>query len=91
MPIFLFGKPSVSENEFKRIKSSLRQKGLSRRDVKEVEKVFHGHIEEAEPSQKGIDKKEAEDGIKWLRENKDSHTLSDSQINTVEEELKKSI
>ena len=79
----------VSQREFKRIRSNLRRAGLSRDRVSEVDKIFHGDLSDSDGGYRGIDKREIERGIKWMRDNKGSHNLSDTHIDTIEEELTK--
>jgi len=81
----------VSEREFKRIRSNLRRMGLSRDHVSEVDKIFHGDLSDRNGGYRGIDEREIERGIEWMRENKSSHNLSDSHIDTIEEELTKNL
>jgi len=80
----------VSKNEFHEVRNSLRYKGFSDRDVGEVEKLFRGDMHES-GDHSGIDTKEIEGGLKWMRENMSKHKLSEKKINTLEESLKKKL
>jgi hypothetical protein len=84
-------KPRVTEDEFKKVRSDLALDGVSEKHRDRVEGIFSGDMhEKATGSQpKGIDKDELEMRLKWMRENKDKHGLSDSEITIVENRLKK--
>ena len=51
--------------------------------------IFRADLDEPESEQQGIDEKELERGIEWMRENKSVHRISDSKIDIFEEEAKK--
>jgi hypothetical protein len=90
----LFGgsdKPRVSEKEFKKARADLMYKGVSKRHRDRVEEIFSGDMHEAvsDSHPKGIEKDELEMRIKWMRENKSKHGLSDHEIDEVEASLKK--
>lgn len=79
---------SVSPTEFhNKVRSALRTKGLSERDVDHVAQVVGLGLEES-GSHRGLDRHEIDQAIKFLRENRESHSLSNQQIDTVEEVLK---
>lgn len=81
------GGKKITPQEFKRdIRSELYSKGLSHRDIDHVAQVADGSL--FEPGRyRGIDRREKEQIIKTLRDNKSSHTLSDHQIDLVDETL----
>lgn len=91
MSIFGPNKKYVSRNEFQEVRSLLRAKGFDKKKTDEVETFFRGDLHEHEPGHIGIDKKEIENGITWLRENKEKHSFSDAQIDTIEEALNKKL
>lgn len=88
--IFGTPKPRVTEKEFKKVRSELALDGMNRRHRDKVETIFSGDMYErattAHP--KGIEKDEMEDRIKWMRENKSKHGLTDQEISEVEARLK---
>ena len=87
----LFGgstKKKVSKLEFKQVRTLLHHKGFSSREIDEVETVFRADLNESTEYERGIDADEIERGVKWLKENKTKHILSDGRINDVEEALK---
>lgn len=88
----LFGgssKPRVTELEFKKVKSTLRGKGFSDNEIRKVEVLFSGDMYEqvSDSHPKGIENGEIKARIKWMRENKSKHGLSDSRIDDIEEAL----
>jgi hypothetical protein len=90
----LFGgssKPRVTEKEFKQVRSDLASDGMSLRDRDRVEEIFSGDMHETvtDAHPKGIEKDELEMRIKWMRENKKMHGLSDNEIDKVEVRLRK--
>jgi hypothetical protein len=90
----LFGgssKPRVTEKEFKKVRGDLMYKGLNRRERDRVEEIFSGDMYEKTTSSqpKGIDKDEIEARIKWMKENKSKHGLSDTEIQEISDSLYK--
>lgn len=88
----LFSKPVITPHEFKKqIRRDLYSKGFSRKQLNEVEKVFRGDLSDKSPSSsfEGLDSKEIEGGVKWLRENPDKHKLSQDKISMLEESLRR--
>jgi hypothetical protein len=90
----LFGgssKPRVTEKEFKKARSELALDGMSRRHRDRVEEIFSGDMYEKVTSTqpRGIDADELEMRLRWMRENKSKHGLSDSEIDKVEARLRK--
>lgn len=90
----LFGgssKPRVTEKEFKKVRGDLKYKGLNRRERDRVEEIFSGDMYEAHTSTqpKGIDKAEIEARIKWMKENKSKHHLSDKEIQDISDSMYK--
>jgi hypothetical protein len=88
----LFGgssKPRVTQKEYKKAKSEMYTEGLSRRDRSKVDEIFapdfNMHPTSTHP--KGLEKGEIEARIKWMRENKSKHGLSDKEISEVENSL----
>jgi hypothetical protein len=86
----LFGstKKKVSKLEFKQVRTLLHQKGFSSREIDEVEMIFRADLNEPSQYESGIDAKEIERGIKWMRANKRSHFISEGKIDILEDVLK---
>lgn len=82
-------KPKVSKDEFKEVCSSLSSKGFSERELDEVKKIFRPDLEEPVETEKGIDKTEIDNAIKWMKEHKDDHCIPSSKLSILEETLKK--
>lgn len=87
MPFWLSGK-TVNKDEFRVIKSRLKNKSFSDRDIETVEQIFVGDMLEGGSNQ-NIDKKEFQRVLKWLEENKSKHDLSSDQIEELKEEFSK--
>lgn len=80
---------SVSPTEFhSKVRTALRDKGLSERDVDHVTQVARLGLDES-GSHRGLDRHEVDQTIKVLRDNRDAHSLSDHQIDAVDEVLKR--
>ena len=88
MGFFDSGKPHVSKDEFRKVKSQLHAEGHSEHDLDKLEARFMGDLEE-EGSNKGIDRKELEQGIKDLRAKRHDYGLSEDLLKKAEEKLKK--
>lgn len=86
--LFFAHKKVISETKFKRVREILRAKGMSELHRNDLQGVFLGDLYEPGTA-KGIDKKEFEERIKWMRENKSKHRLSDTEIDTAEEVMSK--
>lgn len=84
-------KPKVSKDEFKKIRNALYGRGLSSKEINEVEKIFHGDLHESSFSDVGISDSEIDRGITWLKSHMSSHTFSPEQISIIEEELRKKL
>jgi hypothetical protein len=84
-------KPRVTEKEFKKVRSDLMFKGMSRKRRDKVSAIFSGDMYEKATSThpKGIEKDEIDERVKWMRENKSKHGLSDHEITEVEASLRK--
>jgi hypothetical protein len=78
----------VSATEFhNKVRSTLRDEGLSRRDVDHVSQIVELGINES-GNHRGLDHHEIDQTIKTLRENRDAHSLSHDQIDTVDRVLR---
>ncbi len=92
----LFGgssKPRVTEKEYKKAKSELYGEGFSKRERTKMDEIFAPDFNmpgtDAHP--RGLEKAEIEARIKWMRENKSKHGLSDHRIDEIEDSLTKRI
>ena len=84
-------KKKVSEGEFKdKVVSELRGHDLKPNEVEDVKNVFAGHLHESGNQHAGIDAKEISQGLEQLKKSKGKgHTLSDEEINDVEQVMNK--
>jgi hypothetical protein len=92
----LFGgssKPRVTEKEYKKAKSELYGEGFSKRERAKVDEIFAPDFNMAgtDTHPRGLEKTEIEARIKWMRENKSKHGLSDHRIDEIEDSLTKRI
>lgn len=85
-------KPSVSSEEFRKyVRNGLASHNFTHKEIEFVEGFFHGDMNEDVSREKGVDAKELERGIVWLRTHPREHSLSSEQINILEIEMKKYI
>lgn len=88
----LFGgstKPRVTKKEYDKFKNKLRNKGFTERERAKVDDIFASefYMPGTDLHPRGIEKTELEAKIKWMRENKTKHGLSDNRINEIEASL----
>ena len=88
----LFGgssKPRVTDKEYRKAKSELYTDGLSRRDRAKVDEIFAPdfNMTSTDSHPRGLEKEEIIARIKWMRENKSKHGLSDKEIDAIESSL----
>ena len=91
MGFFSDSKPKITETEFKKIRAHLYNTGFSSEQLDKIESIFRGDLYEDKDSDKGIDEKELERAITWMRENMHVHNISEEKINILEEEMKKAL
>ena len=86
----LFGssKPRVGKEEFSRVLSNLSAKGFTQREREDLQKIFRADMYETSELEQGIDTKEIEAAITWMRTNPSKHTFSTEQISLLEQELR---
>lgn len=86
----MFGndKPKISDDELKRTKEELYSKGLNKHKLDQVEKVFHGHMDEP-GKDRGIDAGEITAGAGYMREHKKDLGVTDKDINDIEKSMRK--
>lgn len=92
----LFGgssKPRVTEKEYKKAKNELYVEGFSQRERAKVDEIFAPdfNMKSTDAHPRGLEKGEIEARIKWMRENKSKHGLSDKHIDEIESSLTKRI
>ncbi len=85
MGFFGQDKPNVSENEFHKVCSELYSKGFNSTEVNKVKQVLRGDLAESGPNQKGIDSKEIDNAVSFMKKNR---TFSESKIQAIEEHLR---
>jgi len=81
-------KPRVSKDEWKKVRNSLSIRGLKLKEIDYIEGLFSGDMNELRESDRGIQEEEIIQRIEWLRKNTNLHTLSEDQIQILEEELR---
>lgn len=89
MSIFGGSKPKVTKREFRETRGSLRGAGFTSEQIRKVENIFHGSMDESSTQEKGIDSKEIEKGIEYIKKNKSSLGFSDNRIKKLEEQLRR--
>ncbi|MFA5934839.1 MAG: hypothetical protein WC827_03080 [Candidatus Paceibacterota bacterium] len=89
MGFFSDSKPKITESEFKKIRAHLYNKDFTSDQLDKIEGIFRGDLYEDRDSDKGIDEKELERAIAWMRDNMSTHNISEQKIATLEEEMKK--
>jgi len=89
MGLFFDSKPRVSKDEFKKKVLPALSSELSHREIKHLEGLFEGDMHEPGRWEKGVDKKEIEGKMKWLRGNKRYHSFSDQEIDKIEDVMKR--
>lgn len=76
----------ISKSEFDRAMSTLRHKGLSDTDIRDLKNKFSGDLHE-DSLDKGISSEEFKRALKDMHEHPSQHHLSKSQLKKAEEEL----
>lgn len=90
----LFGgssKRRVSAKEYNKAKAELYSEGFSKRQRAKVDEIFGSdfNMPGTDSHPRGLEKTEIEARIKWMRENKSKHGMSDHDIAEIEDSLKK--
>ena len=90
MGIF-FSKPKVTAHEFKtKVRHELYSQGWSSRQIDNVSSVLHGYMnEDSNTVEHGMDAKEVENVIKYLKTNPGENTYSERELKILHETLKK--
>lgn len=83
-------KKIVSEDEFEDVLRECRSQGFNSRELRELEKIFRGDLFER-GSNRGIDRKEMEEALKWMRKNVSNHRILPKKITILEELLKEKL
>jgi len=82
-------KPRVTREEFRRfVRSGLASQGLLKKEIDFIEGMIEGSIDSSIEREKGVDARELDRIVVWLKTNK-THTLSPAQIDIFEKEMKK--
>ena len=84
-------KPRVTEKEYKKAKSDMYTEGFSMRERAKVDEIFGPDFDmpNTDSHPRGLEKADIESRIKWMRENKSKHGLSDHRIDEIEADLMK--
>ena len=89
MGLFNNNKPQVTEGEFKQAETAMRGAGLSKSETNDVEQVFSGGLHGGSKSPHGLDADELQQGVDWLKEHHETHTMTDEEVGKVEGALKR--
>ena len=89
MGMFDTSHPSVSKDEFRKAIGHLRDSGFTDTDIHETEMAFEGVLNHPRTGNYGIGAKDIDEQVQWMKANKDKHSLSDHQIDTLHQALKK--
>ena len=85
-------KPHVSKREFEKyVRSELRAHHFTHKEIDFVEGIFNGDMNESAERDRGVDSTELAQQISWLKAHKSNHSLSDEQINLIDEVMTKYI
>lgn len=87
---FFTSNKRVTPREIKDVRSSLRAKGFSDADIRNINKMTSGHMGE-EGIYKGMDRKELERMMKDVERHPSWHTFSDEQKKQLKEALEKKL
>ena len=88
MSLFGGSDPKVTKREFRETKESLRGGKFTSDQIKKVEHIFQGSMNER-LRHKGIDSDEMKRGIEYIRKNKSNLGFSEDKIKKLEEQLKR--
>ena len=90
----IFGKTSqknISDDDFGNVRNALYAKGFDKDDIRFLEVVFRSDLFEDERLQKGIDKKEIEEALRFLKNHPHHHKFSNTKLSELEEVLLKTL
>jgi hypothetical protein len=76
----------ITEQSWKRLRSTLYGKGVSTTHLGVLDGLFSGDIHETSVHERGIDQTEFENKIKWMRDNPSKHKISQRHIDILEAE-----
>lgn len=89
MGLFSFDEKRITRETFdKEVKRKLRAGGMSIDKIGQLNGFILGSLDE-EGDDKGIDRKEADKQLAWMRENKGQHKFTDSDLDKIQEEMDK--
>lgn len=81
--------PRITPEEFKKkVLSQLYVHGFTQRERDEVEKILHADMFEDRTEDIGIDAKELDRQIQWLKSNTGRHLLSAEKIDALDQVLR---
>lgn len=89
MGLFGSNRKYVSSEEFRKALIRLDNDGFSDSEIDDITMIFRGDMEMSDDFARGIDMKELERGISWMRKNKSKHSLEEKKITKLEQILKK--
>ncbi|OHA84958.1 MAG: hypothetical protein A2408_02765 [Candidatus Yonathbacteria bacterium RIFOXYC1_FULL_52_10] len=89
MGFFEDSKPKISKREFEEARSALAGKGFSEREILEVQKIFRADLNDVREDDRGIDGKELDAALLWMREHIGEHAVSEKKLDILEAVLRK--
>lgn len=88
----IFSKPKVTQREFKKkVRTELYDSGIPARKLNQLEGFLRGDLEGSTIVRRGIDSRELENSVKWLKENPGKHQFSSDQVERIEKSLRKNL
>ncbi len=84
-------KPHVGKLEYKQARGALYSQGFTKLELSEIDMLFTGDFEKSGTPQYGIDAKELDEKIAWLRANPSKHHMEMDKIEKLEATMRKYI
>lgn len=81
-------KKRVTAEEYKRARSRMHAKDLTELELNKVDELFQASLYEQRDEDKGIDEKEIDSTISWMRAHMHEHNIPDHKITIIESCLK---
>jgi hypothetical protein len=81
-------KPRVTALEWKKVRTSLFNRGFSKKEIDWVEGFFQSSLNETGIKDAGIQQNEIDQAVSWLRMNAGKHKISEEKIVLLEDALK---
>lgn len=81
-------KPRVTNTEWLKVRTSLFNRGFTKKEIDWVEGFFQGSLRELNPKDAGIQSDEIAQGIGWMYANPTKHKISQAKIPLLEDALR---